>query len=154
MVLGFALVDAVEPIPVVRFVFWRGWRDQIAVIIFFTERPGQILPDQINLTGADEDVMTSPLLEGLDGGQRVGAGVKRGVNHRIEATRSHRFFNVLLAAPVAIDTLYIRRKPAGRNSAIEDRNRMSALAQKFHERQTKITRSTDDQDSDMGLLCE
>ena len=108
MVLRFALVDSIEPIAIIRFVFRRRWRHEVAFIIFFTERPGQILPDQINLAGADEDIVPGPLLKSIQGCQCVGARVERGVNHRIEAVGTNCFLQILTAAPVAIDTLYPR----------------------------------------------
>src|ERR1700694_2611242 len=152
MVLRFALVHPIQPVPVIRLLFRQRRGHKRAFIVLFMERPRQVLSDQINLAGADEYVMAGPLLENIQGGQRVSAGVEGCVNHAIEAARTNRLLQVLFAAPVAIDALHARWKPASRDSAIEDRNRMSALAQKLDDGQTKITRSADDQDLDRTLL--
>lgn len=152
MVLGFTLVESIEPIPVVRFVFRQRRRHQVAFVVLLTEGPGQILPDQIDLPRTDEDVMASPLLEGLKGGERIDARVKSSVNYGIEALGSNRSLQILLAASVPIDALDAMRKLRGSNTAIEDGNRMPALTQKFHQRQAKVARSTDDQNSDRPLL--
>src|SRR5947209_2435365 len=96
--------------------------------------------------------MSGPLLQEVNGRQRVGAGIKSCVNHCVEIARAKRLLKVFLFAPVPIETLYSGRQRAARDPAIEDRDGMPALLQQLNDGQPQVARSADDQDLNSGFL--
>src|SRR5205823_5192750 len=84
MIFGFTLVDSIEPVAVIRCALLRRLRDQVTFIVCFAKWMRQVFPHQVDLAGADKDVMAGPLLENLDDGERICPSVKRGVDHSIE----------------------------------------------------------------------
>src|SRR5664280_851082 len=125
-VFGSPLLDPIDPVVVIEVVVFGRLRHHRAFIVFFAERALRTFPNEIDLTGADKDVVAYSAAQHVYSDGCVATVVQSGINRGIKVATKK-----ALAVPsfgtVAVKHLDLARQFVQRAAAMEDRYLVSVL---------------------------
>lgn len=151
-VFGSTLFNAVNPVAVIEVILFGGLGHQRPFVVFLTKGTSEAGSNEIDLAGADENVMTYMAQQQVAHDSGIAIIVERGVDDGIESTASDKTFTIVTPAAIATQHLDIARRIEKRLAAVEDGDAMAVGEQRANDRGSEIASAANDEDAHVSSL--